>query len=403
MPNRYGCIVVGGGLAAANVAAGLREGGYAERILLVGDEPVAPYERPGLSKDYLLGKAERESLFVHSDAWYGDNDVELVLEDAAVGIDRADRAVTLASGRREAYDRLVLATGARPRTIPLDGADLDGVRFLRRIDDSDALRESMEAGQRIAVIGAGWIGLEVAAAASLHGCDVTVLEMADVPLSAALGADMGGYFAAMHRKNGVDLRTGVSVGGIVGSGGRVAGVRVGDDVVEADLVLIGVGAAPNIELAAAAGLPVDNGVVVDSRLRTDDPSILAAGDVAHADNVALGRRVRVEHWDNAIRQGRLAAATILDRDDAYDWQPYFYTDQYDLGMEYVGLGSAGDQVVVRGDTESGEFIAFWLRDETVSAAMNVNVWDVNDTLRALIGRSIAVDRLRDGSIPLTEL
>jgi 3-phenylpropionate/trans-cinnamate dioxygenase ferredoxin reductase subunit len=237
----------------------------------------------------------------------------------------------------------------------------------------------------------------------MHGCDVTVLEMADVPLAAALGPDMGGYFAALHRKNGVDLRTGVSVGGLVGSGGHVAGVRVGDEVVEADLVLVGVGAAPNTELAAAAGLPLENGILVDSRLRADDPSILAAGDVALADNAALDRRVRVEHWDNAIRQGRLAAATILGRDETYDWQPYFYTDQYDLGMEYVGLGAAGDQVVVRGDIASGEFIAFWLRDDAVSAAMNVNVWDVNDTLRSLVGRSIEADRLRDGSTPLTEL
>jgi 3-phenylpropionate/trans-cinnamate dioxygenase ferredoxin reductase subunit len=214
---------------------------------------------------------------------------------------------------------------------------------------------------------------------------------------------MGSHFARLHRTHGVDLRTGVSVAGIVGSAGRVAGVRVGDEVVDADLVLIGVGARPNTELADACGLSVDNGIVVDSRLRTADPAILAVGDVASADNTALGRRIRVEHWDNAIRQGRLAAASILGRDDAYDWQPYFYTDQYDLGMEYVGLGGPDDEVVVRGDVESGEFVAFWLRDGSVSAAMNVNVWDVNDTLRELVGRTIHADRLRNEAVPLAEI
>jgi 3-phenylpropionate/trans-cinnamate dioxygenase ferredoxin reductase subunit len=390
-------------LAAANVVAGLREGGYAERIMLVGDEPVAPYERPALSKDFLLGKAERESLFVHPYDWYGDNDVELVLADAAASIDRAAKTVTLASGLQRSYEELVIATGASPRMIPLDGADLVGVHVLRRISDSETLRSAFDEGVRIAVIGAGWIGLEVAAAASAKGCDVTVLEAAEVPLAVALGREMGSHFARLHRTHGVDLRTGVSVAGIVGSAGRVAGVRVGDEVVDADLVLIGVGARPNTELADACGLSVDNGIVVDSRLRTADPAILAVGDVASADNTALGRRIRVEHWDNAIRQGRLAAASILGRDDAYDWQPYFYTDQYDLGMEYVGLGGPDDEVVVRGDVESGEFVAFWLRDGSVSAAMNVNVWDVNDTMRELVGRTIPADRLRNEAVPLAEI
>jgi 3-phenylpropionate/trans-cinnamate dioxygenase ferredoxin reductase subunit len=403
MSNPSGCIVVGGGLAAATAVASLRDGGFAERIMLIGDESVAPYERPALSKDFLMGKAERESLFVHADGWYADNDVDLVLGDAVTSIDRSAKTVALSSGLRAPYASLLLATGASPRTLPLDGADLAGVHVLRRIGDSEALRSAFEGGPRVVVIGAGWIGLEVAASARQKGCDVTVLEAAEVPLAAALGPDMGSHFAELHRSQGVDLRTGAAVAGIVGSGGRVVGVRLDDEVLDADLVLIGVGARPNTELAVACGLPVDGGVPVDGRLRTEDPSVLAAGDVALAFNSALGRRVRVEHWDNAIRQGRLAAASILGRDDSYDWQPYFYTDQYDLGMEYVGLGQPSDRVVVRGDVASGEFVAFWLRDDAVTAAMNVNVWDVNDTLRGLVGRSIPVDRLRDEQIPLSGL
>jgi 3-phenylpropionate/trans-cinnamate dioxygenase ferredoxin reductase subunit len=403
MPTTYGCIVIGGGLTAAHVLGGLREGGFAERILLIGDESATPYERPALSKDYLLGKADRESLFVHPSDWYSDNDVELALAEAATAIDPAAKTVTLASGRQAAYDRLVLAMGARPRRLALDGADLGGVRVLRTVSDSEALSAALEGGPRVVVVGAGWIGLEVAAAARARGCSVTVLEAADVPLAAALGPAMGERFAALHRANEVDLRTGVAVSGLVGSAGQVAAVRVGDDLIDADLVLMGVGAQPNTELAAAAGLAVDGGIVVDSRLRTADRSIFAAGDVAAAAHTVLGRRVRVEHWDNAIRQGQLAAASILGRDAEYDWQPYFFTDQYDLGMEYVGLGSPDDEVVVRGDAGSGEFIAFWLRDDAVSAAMNVNVWDVNDTLRGLIGRQVDAHRLADETVELTSL
>ena len=272
---------------------------------------------------------------------------------------------------------------------------------LRRIPDSLALKESFVEGRRLVVIGAGWIGLEVAAAASEAGVDVTVLEYADVPLRAALGDRLGTYFAALHRKHGVTLRTGVSVTGIEGSG-TVTGVRTADELFPADLVLVGVGAVPNTELAQQAGLPVDNGIVVDDRLRSRE-HVFAIGDVANATNTALGARLRVEHWDNAIRQGKLAGRVLLGQDARYDWQPYFYTDQYDLGMEYVGRSASGDDVVLRGSEDSGEFIAFWQRQGVVTAAMNVNVWDVNDALRALIGRTVDSSRLADGHIELAEL
>jgi len=309
--------------------------------------------------------------------------------------------VRLASGTLLEYGDLVLATGARPRMVDLPGIDLPGVFTLRRIEDSEALRAAFTAETKVVVIGAGWIGLEVAAAARKAGASVTVLEYGPVPLRATLGERLGRHFAALHERNGVRLLTGVSVSAIEGDT-HVTGVRAGDEVFPADLVVVGVGAVPNVELAAAAGLAVDNGVLVDDQLRASD-HIYAIGDVANAENAALGVRLRVEHWDNAIRQGQLAGRVLLGEDAHYDWLPYFFTDQYDLGMEYVGRGSADDEVVVRGDQDGGEFLVFWLRDGVVSAAMNVNIWDVNDDLRALVGRRIDPVRLADPGVALGDL
>ena len=397
----HGVVIVGAGLAAANVASTIREAGDQRPLTIIGDEGRRPYERPGLSKGVLQGKDEPESLYVHDEGWYGQHGIESRFDDPAVALDLAVHEVRLASGESVRYADLVLATGARPRALDIPGVDLPGVHSLRRIPDSLALKESFVEGRRLVVIGAGWIGLEVAAAASEAGVDVTVLEYADVPLRAALGDRLGTYFAALHRKHGVTLRTGVSVTGIEGSG-TVTGVRTADELFPADLVLVGVGAVPNTELAQQAGLPVDNGIVVDDRLRSRE-HVFAIGDVANATNTALGARLRVEHWDNAIRQGKLAGRVLLGQDARYDWQPYFYTDQYDLGMEYVGRSASGDDVVLRGSEDSGEFIAFWQRQGVVTAAMNVNVWDVNDALRALIGRTVDSSRLADGHIELAEL
>lgn len=393
-------LVVGAGLAAATLITTLREAGDDRPIVLVGEEDQLPYERPGLSKGVLLGNDEVDSLFVHDQAWYDDHGVETVLGDTVTGLQVKGRTATLSSGRSIDFDDVVLATGASPRLLPLPGVELGGIHTLRRIPDSLELKELFRPGVQVVIVGAGWIGLEVAAAARQAGSEVTVLEYADVPLRAAMGDQLGGYFAELHRRHGVDLRTGVAVEGFEGAG-RVSGVRVGGDVVPADLVVVGVGAAPNTALAEQAGLEVDNGVLVDDQLRAAE-HVYAIGDVANAEHTSLGR-LRVEHWDNAIRQGRLLASVLGGSDDRYDWQPYFYTDQFDLGMEYVGRGSADDDVVIRTDTSSGEFIAFWQRDGVVTAAMNVNVWDVNDQLRALVGRAIAADRLADQTVPLDEL
>lgn len=395
-------VVVGGGLTAANVVQTLRDEGFNRPITIVGDEPERPYERPKLSKEYLLDKLSIEDVYVHPARYYPGNDVTTRFGDGAVGLDLANRRVRLSSGDEITYEYLVLATGARPRTLDLPGADQAGVMTLRRIGDARRLRAELLPGRRLVVIGGGWIGLEVAAAARQHDVEVTILEAGDRPLGNVLGPQLADHFANLHRAHGVDLRTGVSVSGLTGEEGHVTGVQVSDQTVPADVVLVGVGAIPNTELASDAGLAVDKGVLVDDQLRTADPAVLAAGDVARAFHTTLGP-LRVEHWDNAIRQGQLAAATILGRGARYDWQPYFYTDQYDLGMEYVGHAGPQQDVVVRGDMASGEFIVFWVDGDLVRAAMNVNIWDVNETLRGIVGREIPRARLADPSIPLAKL
>jgi len=401
--DQAGIVVIGAGLAAAHTLSTLRDGGYTGQLTLIGNEGELPYERPPLSKDVLAGNKDASSAYVHDADWYAEHHIDLRLDDAATRIDHDRQHVVLASGTEIPYADLVIATGATPRVPAMPGTDLAGVHTLRTMADSLALRESFGTSRHLVVIGAGWIGLEAAAAARQAGLEVTVLEYTDVPLLAAMGPSLGGYFAELHRRNGVDLRTGAQVEGLKGADGKVTGVRVDGSVVDADLVLVGIGAAPNTQLAEAAGLDVDHGIMVDDQLRSSDPHILAIGDAANARHAGAGAPLRVEHWDNAIRQGKLAGRVLLGGDDRYDWQPYFYTDQFDLGMEYVGHGSADDDVVIRGDQSTGEFIAFWLSDGIVTAAMNVNIWDVSDDLRATIGQRIDPGRLADPAISLTDL
>lgn len=397
-----GTVIIGGGLAAAHAVQTLRENGYPRAITLIADEAVAPYERPPLSKDFLQGKQEAQAAIVHDADWYSAHDVTLLQGEHAASIDRAAHTVTLDSGAEHPYGHLLLATGADSRRLHLPGADLPGVMMLRRIPDAEKLKEAFANGGRLAIVGAGWIGLEVAASARQAGLEVTVVAPGSTPLGSVLGDRLGNHFADLHRRHGVELRLGAHVTGIIERDGRAAGLETSTGDVEADVVLIAIGAVPAVGLAEAAGLKTDNGVLVDSALRTSDPDILAAGDVANAENNELGR-LRVEHWDNAIRQGQLAAKTILGHTDRYDWQPYFFTDQFDLGMEYVGHAGPDARTVIRGDLDDGEFIAFWLEDGVVTAAMNVNIWDVNDTLRAVVGTSVDEDRLSDEEVPLEEL
>ena len=377
--------VVGAGLAGGKAVEALRAEGFGGRIVLFGDERHRPYERPPLSKGYLQGNDERDTVFVHPESWYGEHDVDLRLGAAVTGLDRHAHELMTDDGQPVHYDRLLLTTGASPRHLRLPGADLPGVHYLRNLDDSDALRAAFRPGANVVVIGAGWIGLETAAAARTAGATVTVLESAELPLLRVLGPQMAQVFAGLHRENGVDLRLGVEVAGLRADGSTVTGVELGDGaVVDADAVVVGIGVAPNVDLARSAGLDVDNGVLVDASLRTSDAHVFAAGDIANAEHPVLRRRIRVEHWANALHQPEVAAQSILGKDAVYDRLPYFFTDQYDLGMEYVGYATADDDVVVRGDLESREFVALWVRDGRVVAGMNVNVWDVTDRIRDLI-------------------
>jgi 3-phenylpropionate/trans-cinnamate dioxygenase ferredoxin reductase subunit len=401
-------VIVGASLAGAKAAESLREAGFTGRVVLVGEETERPYERPPLTKGYLLGKEPRDKAFVHDAGWYGEHDVELLLGVRATNLDAASHTLVLDGFEPLRYDKLLLATGSRVRRIDVPGVDLPGVRYLRTLPESDALREDLRPGASVVVVGAGWIGLEAAAAAREHGASVTVVEMDELPLRRVLGDEVAAVFARLHEAHDVSFRFSSTVAEFRGSGGRVSSVLLGDGTeLPADVVLVGVGIAPATELATAAGLRVDNGVATDASLRTSHPDIFAAGDVANAFNPLLGRSVRVEHWSNALNGGKAVARAMLGEELVYDRVPYFFTDQYDLGMEYAGWVEPGgyDRVVFRGDVEGREFLAFWMSGGRVLAGMNVNVWDVQEQIQALVrsgyaGKAVDPARLADPGIPL---
>jgi 3-phenylpropionate/trans-cinnamate dioxygenase ferredoxin reductase component len=400
-------VIVGASLAGAKAAETLRQEGFGGPVVMIGDETERPYQRPPLSKDYLLGKAEREAIYVHPESWYAEHDVNLRLGIQVASLNAAAHQVRLADGSGVGYAKLLLANGSTPRRLPVPGADADGVFYLRRIGDSDQIKAAFAAVSRVAVIGAGWIGLETAAAGRAAGVQVTILEAAELPLLQVLGREAAQVFADLHRDHGVDLRFGVQVAEITGLGGRADGVRLADGTrIPAEAVIVGIGITPNIQLAEAAGLKTGNGVITDARLRSSDPDIYAAGDVANAYHPLLGRHIRVEHWYNALHQPQTAARAMLGQDVVYDRVPYFYTDQYDLSMEYAGYTEPGgyDQVVFRGDVQRRKFIAFWLGGGRVLAGMNVNIFGASETIQAIVrgGRIVDTARLANPGVPLEE-
>ena len=400
MTRRRTFVIVGAGLAGAKAAQTLRLDGFDGRIVLIGSEADRPYERPPLSKGHLRG--EEAPTFVHNEDFYADHDIDLRVGTRVTAIHPQRAQVEAADGERIPYDRLLLSTGARPRRLDVPGSGLTGIHYLRTVNDSDHLRDALKSAGRLAIIGAGWIGSEVAASARQLGVEVTLLDRGATPLRGVLGPEVGAVYRDLHLEHGVDFRPHTSVAGFLGRG-RVEGIRTAaGDVVPADLVVVGVGAEPRTELAAGGGLDVDGGIVVDEQLQSKVPGIYAAGDVAAAWHPRFRRRIRVEHWANALHQGVVAAKNMLGASTVYDRLPYFYSDQYDLGMEYAGHAPEWDQVVFRGRPTTRQFIAFWLADDRVVAGMNANVWDVNDTIQALIrsGRPVDVDRLRDSALPL---
>jgi 3-phenylpropionate/trans-cinnamate dioxygenase ferredoxin reductase subunit len=408
-------VIVGAGLAGAKAAETLRGEGFKGQIVLIGEEAVRPYERPPLSKAHLLGTAGLDTAFVHDPDWYAAHDVELRTGTAVESIDRADRAVVLAGGDRVHYDRLLLATGSSPRKLDVPGADLGGVFYLRTMADSENLAKRLVDGAQVVVIGGGWIGLEVAAAARSHGASVTVVEMTVLPLQRVLGGEVARVFQNLHEAYGVAFKCSTGVRELRGDGEVRSVVLTDGTELPADLVVAGVGIWPNVDLAEASGLDVGNGVVTDAALRTSDSSIFAAGDVALSHNPLLDRSIRVEHWANALNGGPAAARSMLGQTVSYDRVPYFFSDQYDLGLEYSGYAEPGgyDLVVFRGSTEivdgkAPEFLAFWLSGGRVLAGMNVNIWDAQDDIQRLVragygGTTVDPAALADPSRPLADL
>jgi len=397
-------VIVGAGMAGGKAVETLREEGFDGRIVLLGSEPERPYERPPLSKDYLRGESERNGAYLQEDPdWYEQHAVELRTSATVASLDVAGRAVVLDGGERIAYDALLLATGAEPRRPPIPGIDLDGVHVLRTLEDSDGLRGVLDSGGRLVVVGAGWIGCEVSASARQRGMDVALVEPQSVPLERVLGPELGAFYRDVHADHGVQLHLGTGVEAIEGDG-RAERVRTSDGTaLDCAAVLVAVGVAPRTQLAEGV-LDVDNGILVDASLRASADGVFAAGDVANHDHPLFGR-LRVEHWANALEQGPSSARAMLGRDAVYDRVPYFFSDQYEVGMEYAGHSAPGDAVVFRGDRAAREFIAFWVRDGRVTAGMNVNVWDVNEHLQALVraGATVDPERLRDPDVALDSL
>ncbi|MFJ3924140.1 NAD(P)/FAD-dependent oxidoreductase [Streptomyces sp. NPDC090022] len=410
-------VIVGAGLAGAKAAETLRSEGFTGRVILVGDERDHPYERPPLSKGYLTGKEQRDSVFVHEPSWYARADIELHLGQPAVQLDREARKVVLGDGTVLHYDKVLLATGAEPRRLEIPGTGLAGVHHLRRLAHAERLKGVLATLGRdnghLLIAGAGWIGLEVAAAARGYGAEVTVIEPEPTPLHAVLGPELGDFFRELHAGHGVRFHFGARLTEIKGQDGMVLAVRTDDgEEHPAHAVLAAIGAAPRTALAETSGLALvdrehGGGIAVDASLRTSDPDVFAVGDVAAAHHPVLGTRLRVEHWANALNGGPAAARAMLGQEVSYDRIPYFFSDQYDVGMEYSGYAPAGtyDQVLVRGDVAKREFIAFWLSEGRVLAGMNVNVWDVTDPIQALIKAAAAPDpdALADPSVPLSSL
>jgi 3-phenylpropionate/trans-cinnamate dioxygenase ferredoxin reductase subunit len=396
-------IIVGASLAGAKAAQTLRDEGFDGKVILLGDEPVRPYERPPLSKEYLQGKAGLDKVFVHDEGYYEAHDIDLRLSTHVQSLDVTAREVVLSSGEQLAYDAVLLTTGAAPRHLSVPGSDLDGIHTLRTVADSEQLQAAIRGAGRVVIIGGGWIGCEVAASARQLGAEVAVIEGGQLPLERVLGPELGAFYRDVHAEHGVEWHFGSGVEELRGSE-RAEEVKLADgSFVAGDLFVVGVGVIPRTELAEGAGLTIENGVVTDEYLQTSVPGVFAAGDIADAWHPLFATRIRLEHWSAALNQGPLAAKNMLGQQVPYEKVPYFFSDQYDVGMEYSGFAPTWDEVVYRGDPATREFIAFWLKDGRLAAGMNVNTWDVNDAIAAIVAsqKPVDADRLRDPSIDLS--
>ncbi len=398
-------VIVGAGHAGGRAAQAMRQYGFEGRILLIGEEPHVPYERPPLSKELIVTDAGLEKVQLHEAAWYAENRIDLIAGNGAASIDAAGRRVELADGRAVAFDRLMLTTGARVRRLPVPGADLDGVFYLRTLDDSDAIKARISAGTEVAVIGGGFIGLEIAGSAVKLGATVKVLEAADRPMGRSVAPEVADWFARMHRDRGVDLRLGVTVGALEGTG-AVSGVRLGGgSIVPAEVVVIGIGILPNVEIAEAAGLAVDNGIVVDDRGRTSHPDIYAAGDVANQPNAFAGRRLRLESYQNAQDQAAAVARNLCGADEAYEDSLWVWSDQHDVNLQMTGAPEHWDRLVWRGNPDDGPATVFYLAAGRIVAVNTIdNGREMRPAQRLMQSdKAFEADALADTSVKLLKL
>lgn len=405
MRDRPAFVVVGANLAGGRAVETLRAEGFDGRIVLIGAEPHRPYERPPLSKEVLRGEQVPAKAFLRDESWYAENGIEVRLGVRVTALDAAAKTLTLEDGERVAFDKCLLATGGRPRRLRVPGAELDGVFTLRTIEDALAIREHLAPAVPVVVIGAGFIGAEVAASATQMGCRVTVLEIADVPLGRALGPELGNIYAEILREHGIDLRTGVGVARIEGDTHARRVIASDGAALDAGAVIVGVGIDPEISLAEAAGLEVADGIVVDERCRTSAPDVFAAGDVANHPNPILGERIRVEHWQNAQNQGAAAARSMLGREEPFAEVPWFWSDQFDLNIQMAGHPISWDRIAFRGDIGSRSFSAFYLRAGAVAAVLGVNRFKDVRAGRALVAArtAVAAESLADEGIDLKSL
>jgi 3-phenylpropionate/trans-cinnamate dioxygenase ferredoxin reductase component len=400
-------VIVGAGEAGGSAAQVLREEGFDGRLVLVGAEEHLPYERPPLSKSYLSGEPYKSEGSLQDQEWYDNQDIDLRLGRRAVSLDRSAREIVLDDDEWLRYDKLLIATGATPRRLDVPGANLGGVHYLRTLEDSQDLSHVLTAKAQVVVVGAGWIGLEVAATARGRDCRVTVIEPNDVPLKAAMGAQIGGFFADVHRQHGVEFEFGRTVTELRGHENVESVVMDDGREIGADLVVVGIGVHPVVGLSEADLLADDGGARVDTQMRTEDPDVFVAGDIASVENPLYGRRIRVEHWANALMDGQIAARSMMGHASEFDPAPFFFTDQYNIGMEYAGWAPAHSaDPLIRGDLEAQAFHAFWLSDDVVVAGLHVNMWDEGIMpVQKLIRGKVRVDRDRlvDPAVPLVDL
>jgi 3-phenylpropionate/trans-cinnamate dioxygenase ferredoxin reductase subunit len=405
MTDRQTCVIVGANLAGGRAAFALRTEGFTGRVVLIGAEPDPPYERPPLSKEFLRGDVTKERLYIAKPETYDEQRIELRLGVRATSVHTQQRTVELETGERVAYDKLLLATGARPRRLTVPGSDLAGIYELRTVDDASRVAAELAPGRRLCVIGAGFIGAEIAASAKQKGLDVTVIEALPVPLLRALGEEMGGIYADIHRDHGVRLHTNEAIDNFQGDTRVERVITSTARGIECDFAVVGIGVEPATELADAAGLEVENGIVVNEFCETSAPDVYACGDVANFFHPLLGHRLRIEHWSNAQNQAVAAAKSMLGVREAYTDIPWFWSDQYDLNLQYVGHATRWDEVALRGDVTGRKFTAFYMEDGKLRAALAVNRHRDIRHARELIRHGVTIEsaKLKDEDIELKSL